>query len=139
MWNSAKNIEGKEMVEEIRKAHPDGDISFLHQHEWSLGIMMYYFPDAKHYIYDDTWTVLTDLSVFPTEVISIGKAENISHYTDDFYVFAPKIRDQEFMKFEDLGDNAVLENKYTYHLNIGHRSEVFCEEIEFEEVRIIND
>lgn len=52
-----------DMIETI-KENGDDDIAFLHLHEWSLGIMMYYFPDAEHYVCDDTWCVLNTLDVF---------------------------------------------------------------------------
>ena len=60
-----------------------------------MGIMEYYFPDARHYVFEDTWTVLNDLSVFPSEPENIGEVRNISEYTDDFYVFAPYFKDYE--------------------------------------------
>ncbi len=81
----ANNIEGKQMIADIQSAHPDGNMSFVHYHEWSIGIMMYFFPDASHYLCSDTFTVLTDMSVFPSEVIDIGDIQNITEYTDTFY------------------------------------------------------
>lgn len=76
------------IVSVIEERCPDKEISFLHTHEYSLGIMSYYFPDAKHYVYDETNTVLGDYSVFGTEVIEIGGIENIWNYTDQFYTFS---------------------------------------------------
>ncbi len=90
--------EEKQMIEDIQAEHPDGNIIFLHSHEWTLGIMMYFFPDATHYIYQDTWTVLTDLSVFPSEVIQIGDPENIWNYTDQFYYFPGTYSDEHVFK-----------------------------------------
>lgn len=68
------------MIETI-KENGDDDIAFLHLHEWSLGIMMYYFPDAEHYVCDDTWCVLNTLDVFPTEVTDIGSIDNINKHS----------------------------------------------------------
>ncbi len=85
--SSFKNTGAPKMVEAIKNDNPDGNICFLHSHEWSIGIMSYFFPDAKHYVYDDTWTVLNDMSVFTTNPQNIGKLDNIKNYTDKFYTF----------------------------------------------------
>ena len=77
----------RDMVGIIRAEHPDGNISFVHDHEASLGIMIYYFPEAHHYIHDDTHTVLTTFDVFPCEVTNLGDPDNIREYTDTFYLF----------------------------------------------------
>ncbi len=76
-----------EMLEYIRESAPEQDIAFLHAHEWTLGIMMYYFPEAKHYISDDTWCVLTTFDAFPAEVVNIGKYEDISEYESGVFLF----------------------------------------------------
>lgn len=80
----------KEMVEEIHSREPDGDISFVHLHEHSLGIMYYYFPEATHYVCDETFTVLGTYDVFPGKVVEIGSIDNIWEYTDRFYMFKNK-------------------------------------------------
>ncbi|MDE5884630.1 MAG: glycosyltransferase family 39 protein [Oscillospiraceae bacterium] len=119
-------IRTEQMVQDIWKAHPDGDIAFLHTHEWTLGIMMYFFPDAKHYIYDDTWTVLTDLSVFPSEVINIGKPENITDYTDTIYLFDMSFPDAPVLDDSQLGKNVeeISNIEYFYRIvNTGTVSE----------------
>ncbi len=110
--------EGRKMVEEIRAAHPDGKIAFLHSHEWTLGIMMYFFPDAQHYIYQDTWTVLTDLNVFPSEVIQIGDPANIWDYTDQFYYFPMGLPDAEILEKSALGEHAETLSHETYSFAI---------------------
>ena len=84
---SLLNSSAQKMVETIKKDNPDGDICFLHSHEWSIGIMSYFFPNAKHYIYDDTFTVINDMSVFTTNPQNIGNIDNIRAYTDKFYTF----------------------------------------------------
>ena len=91
-----------EMVQAIKDEHPDGNIAFLHAHEWTVGIMMYYFPNAKHYVYDKTWCVLTSYDVFPSEVVDVGAAENIADYCDDFYVFGNSFPDHEGSIADDL-------------------------------------
>lgn len=72
--------------EEINKVFADGDIAFLHTHEWSLGTMSYYFPEATHYVCDEIYTVLCTYDVFPN-VVEIGSFKNIGDYTDKFIVF----------------------------------------------------
>ena len=93
--NILKNSNTMQMVETIKKDNPDGNICFLHSHEYSLGIMSYFFPEAKHYIYDDTWIVLNDLSVFTKIPENIGKLDNIKEHTDHFYVFARALKAYE--------------------------------------------
>ena len=85
------------MIDRIRNESEGEDICFLHSHEFSLGIMSYFFPDAKHYIYDGTWTVLNDLSVFSNEPVNIGEIDNIKDYTDHFYTFSPFFENDEYM------------------------------------------
>ncbi|MDE7122118.1 MAG: glycosyltransferase family 39 protein [Oscillospiraceae bacterium] len=117
LQNKSK-LQTKQMIQDVREAHPDGDIAFLHTHEWSIGIMMYFFPDAKHYIYDDTWTVLTDMSVFPSEVINIGEPENIADYTDTVYVFDVIFPDAPTLNDNQLGKNAEEISSTGYFYNI---------------------
>ncbi len=62
-------------------------LSFVHTHEWTLGIMMYYFPNANHYITDDFFTVLNTYDIFPSSVININDPDNIENYCDEFYTF----------------------------------------------------
>lgn len=81
-----KNVEAadrSEMVSTLTALFPDGNISFLHNNEWSIGIMSYYFPDATHYVCDDTFTVLRTFDVFPTNIVDIGDYHDIWQYTDD--------------------------------------------------------
>ena len=87
--NNASNIE--RIIEMVETDNPDGDISFLHSHEWTLGVMSYYFPNAKHYMCDGSWTVLNDLTVFPNVPIELGDEDNIKEHTDSFYVFNQSI------------------------------------------------
>ncbi|WP_419579314.1 hypothetical protein, partial [Ruminococcus sp.] len=84
-----------DMIETI-KENGDDDIAFLHLHEWSLGIMMYYFPDAEHYVCDDTWCVLNTLDVFPTEVTDIGSIDNINKYSKKLFIFGDLFPDSPY-------------------------------------------
>ncbi|MGN0686858.1 MAG: hypothetical protein ACI4KA_01980, partial [Oscillospiraceae bacterium] len=73
------------MVEEL-----GNDAEFIHYHEWSVGTMSYYFPEGRHYVSDDTYTVLQTYDVFTTEIINIGEVSDISEYTDEFYVITTR-------------------------------------------------
>ena len=104
----------KEMIAEIRSREPDGDISFVHFHEHSLGIMYYYFPEATHYVCDETFTVLGTYDVFPGKVIEIGNIDNIWDYTDRFYMFKNKwkISDSDISivgELERMNDNEIAD------------------------------
>ncbi len=113
-WNMAEKLKKSdflEMIAVIREAHPDGEIAFLHPHEASLGVMAYYFPQADHYIFDETWAVLTTYDVFDVNVVSIGSPENISQYTDQFYIFSNTFPDQEYMVAQDYSAD---EEHYQY-------------------------
>lgn len=75
------------LVDAINEIKGDGEISFLHTHEWSVGLMAYYFPDATHYVCDDTFTVLRTFDVFPVNIVNIGDYHDIWDYTDEFFCF----------------------------------------------------
>ena len=100
----------------------EGQPAFLHSHEWTLGIFMYYFPDAKHYIYDGTWCVLNTYDVFSGEVIDIGAVENIKNYEDSFYVIDMHFPDTDepvtdsLRRYEDFefADCGVYTESYTF-------------------------
>lgn len=77
-----------EMVEEIKSRNGD-DVAFVHSGEWSLGIMFYYFPDARVYVTQDTYTVLVTYDVFSKDIVVMDSPDDILNYEDDFYVFAP--------------------------------------------------
>lgn len=104
----------KEMVEEIHSREADGDISFVHLHEHSLGIMYYYFPEATHYVCDETFTVLGTYDVFPGQVIEIGNIDNIWDYTDRFYTFknkwqTPDVNISVVDELERMNDNEIVD------------------------------
>lgn len=87
-WNQDRNksFNWDAMAQTIKAENPDETkISFVHSHEWTLGIMMYYFPNSNHYVTDDVFCVLNSYDVFPTDVIDIGSPDNILDYTDKFF------------------------------------------------------
>ena len=93
-YNELKSSDFLSMIEMIREDEQEkGTIAFVHAHEWSTGIMMYYFPEAKHYTSDDTWCVLVDYSLYPTECINIGNFSNIGDYENEAYFFDWEIED----------------------------------------------
>lgn len=93
------------MVEMIKEENPDGDLAFIHAHEWSVGIMMYYFPEAKHYLADDTWIVLVDYSLFPEEVYRIPDFADVGDYEDEVYFFEWKVENKEYLISDVFNDN----------------------------------
>ena len=94
------------IIETIERDDPDGKICFIHSHEWTLGVMSYYYPEAKHFVFDDTWTVLNDMSVFGIELEHISVPEAIAEYTDHFYIFCPYFSEESDLQeyFEDSPD-----------------------------------
>lgn len=103
-----------EIVEAVQKRNPDGNISFLHLHEYSLGVMSYYFPEATHYVCDETFTVTRTFDVFPSDVVDIGSIDNIWDYTDSFYAFKNKWPHFDMGKYlvdelERMNDNEVTD------------------------------
>lgn len=109
-----KNADMTEIVEEVNKRNPDGNVCFVHFHEHSLGIMCYYFPEADHYVCDETFTVLRTYDVFPSNVVYVGGVDNIWNYTDSFYMFKNKWKsshDQAFLvdELERMNDNEIID------------------------------
>ena len=117
--NDADNSNMTEIVYDIKQHSGDEKICFLHFHEYSLGIMSYYFPNATHYVCDETFTVLRDLDVLNTEIIDIGSVDNIWDYTDKCYVFTTRWKNGEDPKFAEdelkrMNDNEVVDiGEYT--------------------------
>ena len=77
-----------QIVTDINDQNPGGNIAFLHLHELTLGEMTYFFPNATHYVCDQTFTVLSTYDVFPSNIVNIGDISNISKYTDNVYTFS---------------------------------------------------
>lgn len=66
----------------------DGEApAFLHLHEGTLGIMSYYFPEARHYVCSDTYTVLRTYDIFTTDIRSIDDICDIADFESSFYIF----------------------------------------------------
>lgn len=105
-----------ELIELIREEGGD-NIAFVHANEWDLGIMMYYFPDAHHYVTDDMYTVLTTFDVFPSEVTNVGSPENIFEYEDVFFVCVTDLSTQkwspsEFYSYSEDFDFELFDEVY---------------------------
>ncbi len=135
LLNKMPLSQGRQMVDDIRAANPDGDITFVHIHEWSVGTMTYFFPDATHYIYQDTWTVLNDLSVFPAKIIQIGELEHLPEYTTEFYLLDQPVLNSPVFDSAIFGDSfQILDQKiYDYELFC---AQAYPEKIQIKKVRI---
>ena len=105
-----------DIVSIVEEAFPDGNVSFLHTHEWSLGIMAYYFPNATHYVCDDTFTVLRTYDVFPVNVVNIGDYHDLWDYTDECIVFTNGIENEGselvpgYQIVSDITENSMRES-----------------------------
>ncbi len=121
------NANMTQIVDDINAISGNEEICFLHFHEATLGIASYYFPNATHYVFDDTATVLRDLSVFNTEVINIGNVDNIWDYTDKCYVFTNVFENFDYEKsaeeeFSRMNNNEIVYIKsYTMAYNVYYK------------------
>lgn len=110
------------IASDLNKQNPDGNIAFLHLHEWTIGEMSYYFPNATHYVCDQTFTVLRTYDVFPVNVVNIGDISNIYDYTNDFYIFTDEWSFNSTIPiytFEELMGNdndTTITDLHTYHI-----------------------
>ncbi len=64
-----------------------GDPVFIHFHEHGLELMGYNFPESKHYISSDMYTVMNTLDVFGVETQYLNNNDEIWDYTDEVYIF----------------------------------------------------
>ena len=64
-----------------------GDPVFIHFHEHGLELMGYNFPDSKHYISPDMYTVMNTLDVFGVDTQYLNNNDEIWDYTDEAYIF----------------------------------------------------
>lgn len=114
------NIE--RIVADLNEQNPDGNIAFLHLHELALGQMTYYFPNATHYVCDQTFTVLSTYDVFPCNIVNIGDISNISKYADKVYIFTdewPTTSDMPIYTFKELiadNENITVTDIATYNV-----------------------
>ena len=93
-YNKLETSDFLSMIEMIREDEQEkGTLSFVHAHEWSIGLMMYYFPEANHYTSDETWCVLVDYSLNPAECINIGSFSDIGDFEKEAYFFDWEIED----------------------------------------------
>lgn len=110
------------IASDLNKQNPDGNIAFLHLHEWTIGEMSYYFPNATHYVCDQTFTVLRTYDVFPVNIVNIGDISNIYDYTNDFYIFTDEWSFNSTIPiytFEELMGNdndTTITDLHTYHI-----------------------
>lgn len=119
--NNLKKSDFLSMIETLREEEAEnGELSFVHAHEWSMGVMMYYFPEAKHYTSDDTWCVVVDYSIYPAECINIGNFSNIGEYETEAYFFEWELETANgrtstvISKFFD-GDGYTIEDLGTFY------------------------
>ena len=119
--NNLKKSDFLNMIETLREEEAEnGELSFVHAHEWSMGVMMYYFPEAKHYTSDDTWCVVVDYSIYPAECINIGNFSNIGEYETEAYFFEWELETANgrtstvISKFFD-GDGYTIEDLGTFY------------------------
>lgn len=109
-----------QIVTDINDQNPGGNIAFLHLHELTLGEMTYFFPNATHYVCDQTFTVLSTYDVFPSNIVNIGDISNISKYTDNVYLFTDEystVSDIPVYTFEELlsnDENVTVEKLHKY-------------------------
>lgn len=93
-YNKLETSDFLSMIEMIREDEQEkGTLSFVHAHEWSIGLMMYYFPEANHYTADETWCVLVDYSLLPADCINIGSFSNIGNHEKEAYFFDWEVED----------------------------------------------
>lgn len=125
LFNEKKELDESDFAEMIETISKNEDAAFLHIHEWSMGIMTYYFPNADHYVCDDTWCVLNTLDVFPTEITNINNIDNIKEYRKEFYIFGGTFPDSSYELYQyflDDGNYTVdyigqFKEPYTYQKN----------------------
>ena len=66
----------------------NGDPVFIHFYEETLGVAGYYFPECRHFVSPDTFTVLQSYDVFGIDYTYLDGADDIWNYTDECYIFS---------------------------------------------------
>lgn len=61
---------------------------FIDLYEETLGVTSYYFRDSKHYVTEDTFTVLPDFDVFGTDTVYMENGDDLWDYTDEVLLFS---------------------------------------------------
>ena len=69
-------------------AETDGHPAFLDLYEETLGVTTYYFPNATHYVTDETFSVLPNFDVFPADTVYLHNGDDVWEYTDEVYIFS---------------------------------------------------
>jgi len=65
-----------------------GQPRFLDLYEETLGVTTYYFPNATHYVTDETFSVLPDFGVFDTETVYLENGDDVWDYCGEVYIFS---------------------------------------------------
>lgn len=87
MRKSTPDAPRDSVINQLKEYEKTHKLVFLHLHEFTLGVMMYYFPEAEHVVCDDTFTVLQTYDAFSKDIIKIHDASEIFDYTDEFFAF----------------------------------------------------
>ena len=93
------------------------DLYFFHTHEWTLGVMCYLYPNAHHYICEDSWVITNDLDVFNSNVVVLNDVSDILKDTNSIIYFSPFFEDFEFSLTERL-ENQGITCDFSYSHNI---------------------
>lgn len=76
-----------EMIDDVTN-ESGGDPVFIHFYEETLGVAGYYFPESRHYVTQETFTVLQSYDVFDIDYTYLDSADEIWDYTDECYIFS---------------------------------------------------
>lgn len=106
----SKSTPPETMVSEVSSVFgEEGDVAFLHLHEHTLGTLSYYFPNSKHYVCSDTFTVLNTYDVFTTNVIQLNDADEIFDYETKFVICDNYYFYQEFTASQALKNYSTVQ------------------------------
>ena len=112
------NSDRDRMIAEIT-AMSDGKPAFIDFYEESLGVTTFYFPDAVHYVTDDTFSVLPNFDVFSNETVYLHNGDDVWEYCDEVYIFSS-------FDFEIYGIDDPFEYYYWY---FAHPEDTLIEEV----------
>ena len=85
--NIINRSDRERMIAEINSM-TEGKPRFLDLYEETLGVTTFYFPDATHYVTDDTFSVLPNFDVFSTDTVYLHNGDDVWEYTDEVYIFS---------------------------------------------------
>ena len=126
-YRHLSKMEEDQMVEDLVK-DSDGTPVFMHFHEYSLGLMLYYFPEADHYVSPDTKSVLRTFDVFSTDLGHLSSSEDIWNETDVFYILDTECY---YYSEEEVIEHyaSYFEDRDTEMEIIGHYPISYCSEV----------